>query len=148
MAGWPANTASAQAPINVYDLADYRLTPEMFEQFVNATAPIAEIAGHDPVFTYAPLFTKDVMLDGDAPTVAVRPRRAPREPRRPRCRTADGENESAGVHEVRNCTGRRTPGSRVPESWCASTGPVGGANTQRGVREDARTGGGRRLADD
>ena len=60
----------AQAPVVLYDLADYRLTPEVFERFVNATGPIAEIAGHDPAFTYAPLFTKDVMLDGDAPTVA------------------------------------------------------------------------------
>ena len=61
---------SAQAPVDVYDLADYRLTAQVFEQFVRASGLIAEITGRDPAFTYAPLFTKDVALDGDAPTAA------------------------------------------------------------------------------
>jgi hypothetical protein len=69
LAAWVSRPL-AQAPVGLYDLADYRLTPEVFERFVNATGPIAEIAQHDPAFTYAPLFTKDVALDGDAPTVA------------------------------------------------------------------------------
>jgi hypothetical protein len=69
IASWETR-AAAQAPVVLYDLADYRLTPEVFERFVNATGPIVEIARHDPAFTYAPLFTKDVALDGDAPTVA------------------------------------------------------------------------------
>jgi hypothetical protein len=60
----------AQAPLDLYDLADYRLTAQVFEQFVRASTLIAEITRHDPAFTYAPLFTKDVALDGDAPTVA------------------------------------------------------------------------------
>ena len=69
--GWAASVASAQAPIDVYDLADYRLTPPVFEQFVQASGRIAEITRHDPAFTYAPLFTKDVALSGDAPAMAA-----------------------------------------------------------------------------
>lgn len=67
----PETKLSAQAPVDVYDLADYRLTEPVFEQFVRATGLIAEITRHDPAFTYAPLFTKDVALDGDAPTAAA-----------------------------------------------------------------------------
>jgi hypothetical protein len=67
-AAWEAQPR-AQA-VDVYDLADYRLTPEVFEQFVRASGLIAEITRRDPAFTYAPLFTKDVALAGDAPTAA------------------------------------------------------------------------------
>jgi hypothetical protein len=63
--------ASAQAPIGVYDLADYRLTPEVFGQFERASRLIGEITRQDPAFTYAPLFTKEVALDGDAVAVAT-----------------------------------------------------------------------------
>ena len=56
----------AQAPIDVYELADYRLTTEMFERFVQATKGIADVTRNDAAFTYAPLFTKDVALSGDA----------------------------------------------------------------------------------
>lgn len=56
----------AQAPIDVYELADYRLTSPVFERFVQATGRVADITEHDPAFTYAPLFTKDVALSGDA----------------------------------------------------------------------------------
>jgi hypothetical protein len=66
----PETRSFAQAPVNVYDLADYRLTAQVFEQFVHASGLVAEVTRHDPAFTYAPLFTKDVALDGDAPTVA------------------------------------------------------------------------------
>src|SRR5688572_16195998 len=75
---WAASPAAAQAPIstaeqapmNVYDLADYRLTSEVFEQFVQASGRVAEITRQDSAFTYAPLFTKDVALDGDAVVMA------------------------------------------------------------------------------
>jgi len=59
-----------QAPFEAYDLADYRLTPPVFEQFVQASGRIADITEHDPAFRYAPLFTKDVALSGDAPAMA------------------------------------------------------------------------------
>jgi len=62
--------AAAQSRIDVYDLADYRLTPQVFEHFVRASSSIAEITSRDAAFTYAPLFTKDVALDGDAVDVA------------------------------------------------------------------------------
>ncbi len=39
--------------VYVYDLADYRLTPEVFEQFVQASGRIADITQHDPAFKYA-----------------------------------------------------------------------------------------------
>jgi hypothetical protein len=61
---------SAQAPIDINDLADYRLTTQVFEQFVQASGPIGEITRTDAAFTYAPLFTKDVALDGDAVAMA------------------------------------------------------------------------------
>src|SRR5262245_5387370 len=56
----------AQAPIDVYELADYRLTAEVFERFVQASSRIAEIMRDDSSFTYAPLFTKELALSGDA----------------------------------------------------------------------------------
>ena len=56
----------AQAPIDVYELADYRLTTVVFERFVQANGRIVDITEHDSSFTYAPLFTKDVTLSGDA----------------------------------------------------------------------------------
>jgi hypothetical protein len=65
-----ANTASAQAPIDVYDLADYRLTAPLFEQFVQASGRIVDITRRDVAFNFAPLFTKDIALDGDAVAMA------------------------------------------------------------------------------
>lgn len=59
-----------QASIDLYDLADYRLSTPVFEQFVKASGRVADIARHDEAFRYAPLFTKDVALSGDAPAMA------------------------------------------------------------------------------
>src|SRR5262245_19846657 len=61
-----ASPMAAQAPIDVNDLADYRLTEEVFKQFVQASRRIAQITSQDTVFTFEPLFTKDVALSGDA----------------------------------------------------------------------------------
>ena len=41
-----ATLGAQQAPFSVYDLADYRLTPEVFQQFVQASARIADITQH------------------------------------------------------------------------------------------------------
>ncbi len=57
---------SAQAPIDVYELADYRLTTEVFERFVQASTRIGDLTRDDDSFRHAPLFTKDVVLSGDA----------------------------------------------------------------------------------
>jgi len=59
---------AAQAPVDVTDLADYRLTQPVFDQFVKASRLVADITREDPAFRYAPLFTKDVALTGDAPS--------------------------------------------------------------------------------
>ena len=61
-----SSSAPAQTTIDGYELADYRLTSEVFDRFVQANGRIAEIARTDPLFRYAPLFTKDVALSGDA----------------------------------------------------------------------------------
>jgi hypothetical protein len=57
---------SAQTPIDEYELADYRLTADVFERFVQASTRVGEIARTDPMFTFAPLFTKTVIVSGDA----------------------------------------------------------------------------------
>jgi hypothetical protein len=61
----------AQAPIDVYELADYRLTTEVFERFVHASNRIADITRDDTSFDAAPLFTKDVALSDDAVAAAA-----------------------------------------------------------------------------
>ncbi|HLG53871.1 MAG TPA: hypothetical protein VI485_00985 [Vicinamibacterales bacterium] len=66
MTGLVTGAVTAQSPIDVYELADYRLTTEVFERFVQASGRIVDITQHDSSFTYAPLFTKDVALSGDA----------------------------------------------------------------------------------
>jgi len=71
IAGLGTVPVTAQSPIDVYDLADYRLTTEVFERFVQASIRVIEITRHDSSFTYAPLFTKDVALSGDAVTEAA-----------------------------------------------------------------------------
>jgi hypothetical protein len=57
---------AAQTAIDVYELADYRLTVEVFERFVQASSRIADITHADSTFTFAPLITKELALSGDA----------------------------------------------------------------------------------
>jgi hypothetical protein len=71
LAGSHPASGRAQAPIDVYDLADYRLTPQVFKQFVQASQKIGEITRSDSAFTFAPLFTREVVLSGDAPEMAA-----------------------------------------------------------------------------
>lgn len=59
-------TVRTQVTFDVYELADYRLTPEVFARFVEASARIADVVEHDASFTDAPLFTKEIALSGDA----------------------------------------------------------------------------------
>lgn len=66
IAGLLTIPTSAQSPIDVYELADYRLTTEVFERFVEANGRVVDIIDHDSAFTYAPLFTKELALSGDA----------------------------------------------------------------------------------
>lgn len=62
--------AATQAPIDVYDLADYRLTTLVFEQFVRASNLIADVTLRDAAFDDSPLFTKEIALSDDAPAAA------------------------------------------------------------------------------
>jgi hypothetical protein len=54
----------------MYDLADYRLTTQVFERFVRASRFIADVTRRDAAFADAPLFTKEVALSDDAPASA------------------------------------------------------------------------------
>ena len=67
----PVTIHAVQAPIDVSDLADYRLTPDVFQRFVRASRLIAGVTHRDSAFTAAPLFTKDVLQGGDAPAMAA-----------------------------------------------------------------------------
>jgi hypothetical protein len=64
--GLVTRPVTAQSPIDVYELADYRLTTDVFERFVQANGRIVDIIDNDASFTDAPLFTKDLALSGDA----------------------------------------------------------------------------------
>jgi hypothetical protein len=91
------------------ELADYRLTAEVFERFVLATGRVAAIARDDPSFTYAPLFTKDVALTGDVVAAAS-------------ALVARVENHPAWLPRSRPRTSRRAsiPSSRLrwlPHTW-------------------------------
>lgn len=66
MAALAVSPSAAQAPIDVYELADYRLSQDVFDRFVSASRRIAEVEQHDADLTRAPLITKDVVLSGDA----------------------------------------------------------------------------------
>jgi hypothetical protein len=65
----PAGTA--QAPYDVKELADYRLTEPVFQQFERASRLIATATRQDPRFEAAPLFTREVAVSGDAPAMAA-----------------------------------------------------------------------------
>jgi hypothetical protein len=71
MAGLVTVSVTAQPPIDVYELADYRLTKDVFDRFVQVNGRIVDIMQHDAAFTYAPLFTRDVAVSGDAIAVAA-----------------------------------------------------------------------------
>jgi hypothetical protein len=66
-----APSGAAQAPIDVKELAEYRLTGPVLTQFAEASGLIMTVTRRDARFTYAPLFTKEVALSGDAPTMAT-----------------------------------------------------------------------------
>jgi hypothetical protein len=66
MVGLVPLPVTAQSPIDVYELSDYRLTADVFERFVQANVRVVDITQRDASFTYAPLFTKDLALSGDA----------------------------------------------------------------------------------
>ena len=65
-----SSAVAPQAPIDVEELAGYRLTPEVFERFVEASRRIADLTRRDASLASAPLFTNEVTRSGDAPAAA------------------------------------------------------------------------------
>ena len=66
-----AATATAQAPLDVNELAQYRLTDPVFTRFKEASRVIAVVTREDPAFSRDPLFTREVAVSGDAPAAAA-----------------------------------------------------------------------------
>jgi hypothetical protein len=60
-----------QAPLEVEELAQYRLTTAVFTRFEAASRSIAAATRADPAFARDPLFTREVMVSGDAPAAAM-----------------------------------------------------------------------------
>ena len=77
-----ASSAPVQFTFTVEELAQYRLSLPVFEQFERASTLIAAATRKDPELAARPLFTREVLLDGDAPIVAAElATRLHREPR-------------------------------------------------------------------
>jgi hypothetical protein len=66
-----AAAAPGQVPLDVAELAQYRLTAAVFSQFEAASRSIAAAARTDPVFTKDPLFTREIMLSDDVAAAAA-----------------------------------------------------------------------------
>jgi hypothetical protein len=66
-----AVAAQEQPPFQARELAAYRLTAASFSRVIDAGRLIAGIINRQPRFTAAPLFTREVMLLGDAVEMAT-----------------------------------------------------------------------------
>jgi hypothetical protein len=64
------SAARGSQPIDVRELATYRLTTRVFEDFARASRLIADVARNDPAFVDTPLFTRDVLVADDAAAAA------------------------------------------------------------------------------
>jgi hypothetical protein len=71
--GAPSPAAHAQGPpaFQARELAEYRLTAASFSRVIDAGRLIAAIVAREPRFMDAPLFTREVMLLGDAAEMAT-----------------------------------------------------------------------------
>ena len=65
------DTDASQNTWGVNELAEYRLTVPVFEQFEHASHLITAATRDDSRFTYAPLFTKEIALSGEVQEMAV-----------------------------------------------------------------------------
>lgn len=65
-----ASPVAGQAAIDVKELAAYRLTPEVFKRFVDASRRIADLSQQDASLARAPLFTNEVTRSSDAAAAA------------------------------------------------------------------------------
>lgn len=66
-----ASSASLQSTFTVEELAQYRLSLPAFRQFDEASRSIATAIRDQPQLNVPPLFTRELLLDGDAPVVAA-----------------------------------------------------------------------------
>ena len=67
----PTAAAQARPAFEKRELAEYRLTAARFSQVLDAGRLLAAIISREPRFTDAPLFTREVMLLGDAVEMAT-----------------------------------------------------------------------------
>jgi hypothetical protein len=63
--------AAAQAPVELEELANYRLTVPVFAQFTESSRLIAAATRGNAAFSHDPLFTPEVVVSGDAPAMAA-----------------------------------------------------------------------------
>jgi hypothetical protein len=73
---WMVSTALGaglpfQAPLDVDELAQYRLTSTVFVQFQAASRSIGAATREDPAFALDPLFTREIVSSGDAAAAAT-----------------------------------------------------------------------------
>jgi hypothetical protein len=66
-----ATVPSAQTEFGVTEIADYRLSADVFAQFDRASRLIASVTRADPRFEREPLFTEEMLLTGDVLPMAV-----------------------------------------------------------------------------
>lgn len=64
-------SAAVQPAFDVKELAAYRLTTPVFKQFEKASRLIADVIRKDPAFASSPLFTREILVSGDAPLMAA-----------------------------------------------------------------------------
>jgi hypothetical protein len=66
-----SSVPSAQTPFGVTEIAEYRLTADVFAQFDRASRLIASVTQGDPRFKHAPLLSEEVLLSGDVLPMAI-----------------------------------------------------------------------------
>jgi hypothetical protein len=69
--GTLAAAVPVQAPLEVGELAKYRLTIGVFRQFEVASRSMAAAMRADPAFTKEPLFTREIVLSDDVAAAAT-----------------------------------------------------------------------------
>ena len=65
------SSATLQSTFTVEELAQYRLSQPVFRQFEHASRLIVSAISDHPKLNDRPLFTREVLLEGDAPIVAA-----------------------------------------------------------------------------
>lgn len=66
-----AASVQPQQPVDVSELAQYRLTSALFARFTDASRSIAAVTRTDPALEREPLFTREIVLSDDARAAAT-----------------------------------------------------------------------------